>query len=131
MSNDSSNEHKVVGQRLRDARESIGFTQQQVADALQVSRPTLVALEQGTRKITGLELRRLARLYQRDVGWLLGDEPAAATATNAALHHATEALSEADREQVLRFAEFLATQNRGGVRSPRTRPRPPRTNDET
>lgn len=131
MSEEARNEHKVVGQRLRDARESIGFTQLEVAEALGVSRPTLVALEQGSRKITGLELRRLARLYQRDVAWLLGDDPKD-SASSSALHRTTAALSESDREQVLRFAEFLAAQGRGGSASgARSRPRPPRSADET
>lgn len=124
---DQPNEHKVVGARLRDARLSIGLTQADVADALGMSRPTLAAVEKGTRKITGLELRRLARLYQRDVAWLLGEEEPEAGA-GSALHRATAALTDADKEQVLRFAEFLAAQRRtedGSTARPRPRPRPP------
>lgn len=110
-SSNQPNEHRVVGARLREARLSIGLTQADVADALGLSRPTLAAVEKGTRKITGLELRRLARLYQRDVAWLLGEEEAD-VATRSALHRATAKLSDADKEQVLRFAEFLAAQHR-------------------
>lgn len=105
----------------------MGLTQADVADALGLSRPTLAAVEKGTRKITGLELRRLARLYQRDVAWLLGEEESEAAA-GGALHRATANLTEADKEQVLRFAEFLAAQQRsedGTNTRPRPRPRPP------
>jgi transcriptional regulator with XRE-family HTH domain len=108
---DQPSEHRAVGGRLRDARLSIGLTQAEVADALGLSRPTLAAVEKGTRKITGLELRRLARLYQRDVAWLLGEEEED-VAARGALHRATAKLSDADKEQVLRFAEFLAAQRR-------------------
>jgi transcriptional regulator with XRE-family HTH domain len=104
----------------------MGLTQADVADALGLSRPTLAAVEKGTRKITGLELRRLARLYRRDVAWLLGEEESEATA-GSALHRATAQLSEGDKEQVLRFAEFLAAQQRtedGTNARPRPRPRP-------
>lgn len=119
------NEHRVVGARLRDARQATGLTQAEVAEALGMSRPTLAAVEKGTRKITGLELRRLARLYQRDIAWLLGEEDHDVTA-GSALHRATANLSDGDKEQVLRFAEFLAAQRRteGGT-APRSRPRPP------
>jgi transcriptional regulator with XRE-family HTH domain len=124
-SNDQPNEHRVVGARLRDARLATGLTQAEVAEALGMSRPTLAAVEKGTRKITGLELRRLARLYQRDVAWLLGEE-GPDVAAGSALYHATSNLSDADKEQVLRFAEFLAAQRRteGGTTA-RPRPRPP------
>jgi transcriptional regulator with XRE-family HTH domain len=123
---DQPNEHRVVGARLRDARLAMGLTQADVADALGLSRPTLAAVEKGTRKITGLELRRLARLYQRDVAWLLGEESEASA--GSALHRATANLTEADKEQVLRFAEFLAAQQRsedGTSTRPRPRPRAP------
>jgi transcriptional regulator with XRE-family HTH domain len=124
-STNQPNEHRVVGARLRDARLSVGLTQADVAEALGLSRPTLAAVEKGTRKITGLELRRLARLYQRDVAWLLGEENADVAAGNA-LHRATAKLSDADKEQVLRFAEFLAAQRRtDGGTNVRPRPRPP------
>lgn len=124
-SSSQPNEHRVVGARLRDARLATGLTQADVAQALGLSRPTLAAVEKGARKITGLELRRLARLYQRDVAWLLGEEePDVAAGT--ALHRATAKLSDADKEQVLRFAEFLAAKQRteGGT-NVRPRPRPP------
>jgi transcriptional regulator with XRE-family HTH domain len=117
------NEHRVVGSRLRAARQSLGLTQADVAEALGLSRPTLAAVEKGTRKITGLELRRLARLYQRDVAWLLGEE-ASDAAAGAALHRATARLSDDDKEQVLRFAEFLAARPRSSSESV-ARPRPP------
>lgn len=124
-SDNQPNEHRVVGGRLREARLSMGLTQADVAKALGLSRPTLAAVEKGTRKITGLELRRLARLYQRDVAWLLGEEQPDAAA-GSALHRATAKLSEADKEQVLRFAEFLAAQHQpGGGTKARPRPGPP------
>ena len=124
-SDNQPNEHRVVGARLRDARLATGLTQAEVAEALGMSRPTLAAVEKGARKITGLELRRLARLYQRDVAWLLGEEDPDVTA-GSALHRATANLSDADKEQVLRFAEFLAAQHRTeGATAARPRPRPP------
>lgn len=121
-----ANEHKVVGDRLREARLAIGLTQADTAGALGIGRSSVVALEAGTRKVSGLELRRLARLYRRSVAWLLGDEEPADIA-DVALNRATADLTDQDREQVLRFAQFLAAQPKrdAHVRTARSRPRPP------
>lgn len=123
-------EHQVVGARLREARLAVGLTQADTATALGISRPAVAALEKGTRKVSGLELRRLSRLYQRSVGWLLGDDTEP-VATDAVLQRATAELSQHDKEQVLRFAQFLAAQPAapGDGTSPRPRPRPPSTGD--
>lgn len=120
-------EHQVVGARLRDARLAIGLTQSDTASALGISRPSVAAIEKGTRKVTGLELRRLARLYRRSVGWLLGDDEEDSVDTDAVLHRATAELSDEDKQQVLRFAQFLAAQPppaEGMSPRPRLRPRP-------
>jgi transcriptional regulator with XRE-family HTH domain len=98
----------VVGERLRQARETLGLTQADVAGALGIPRTSLLAIEAGRRKVTGLELRRLARIYRRPIEWLLGGEPPAVNAEDA-LFHATATLSADDKAQVLRFAQFLAS----------------------
>lgn len=127
-------EHKVLGARLREARETLGLVQADTAGALGIPRTSVAAMEGGTRKVTGLELRRLARLYRRPVDWLLGEDDDghvdAVGAGHEVLFRATEPLSEQDREQVLRFAQFLAAQSPAalrpaGTRGAARRPRPP------
>jgi len=99
---------QAVGERLREARETLGLTQADVAGALGIPRTSVLAIEAGRRKVTGLELRRLARIYRRPIEWLLGEEPPAVDADDA-LFHATATLSADDKAQVLRFAQFLAS----------------------
>lgn len=65
---------KEVGERLRVAREAVGFTQAQAAEALTVARTTLVAIEAGQRRIRRDELRTLARLYKTSINALLRTE---------------------------------------------------------
>ena len=104
-------ESAEVGRRLRSARETLGLTQEDVAAALNLQRTSVIAMEAGKRNVTALELRRLARLYRRDVTWLLGEGQETldtAAAENQALFRATAQLSDEDKEQVLRFAQFLA-----------------------
>ncbi|WNV82887.1 helix-turn-helix domain-containing protein [Umezawaea sp. Da 62-37] len=105
---DQPTEQQVVGKRLRTARETLGLTQDDVAGALGIPRTSVIAMEAGRRNVSALELRRLARLYRRNVQWLLGEEDDNA-AVDSALFRATAELSEDDKEQVLRFAQFLAS----------------------
>lgn len=66
--------HDELAERLREAREACGLTQEAVASQLGVSRPTIAQIEAGNRKVTGLELVHLARLYGRAITDFLNDE---------------------------------------------------------
>jgi Zn-dependent peptidase ImmA (M78 family)/transcriptional regulator with XRE-family HTH domain len=56
-----------LGRRLRQAREACGLTQDEIAEHLGVSRPTVALMELGKRAINSFELDRLAYLYARDI----------------------------------------------------------------
>jgi transcriptional regulator with XRE-family HTH domain len=133
---DDGEEQAKIGARLREAREYVGLLQEDVASALGIPRASVSALESGKRRVTGLEVRRLARIYRRPVGWLLGEEDVELTEAEP-LFRAAEALSERDRDQVLRFAEFLAAagkpaaSGRAGARPSRPASRSEDTGDET
>jgi transcriptional regulator with XRE-family HTH domain len=123
---DEPGEQAALGSRLREAREYVGLLQEEVASALGIPRTSLSALEAGKRKVSGVELRRFARLYRRPVGWLLGEEEINLSDVEP-LFRATAQLSEHDKEQVLRFAEFLAAAGRpGGANVAGSQQRPPR-----
>ena len=57
----------LLGQRLAAARNARDITQKSAADALGCSRPTLIAIEKGTRRAKPEEIVTLARLYGRSV----------------------------------------------------------------
>ncbi len=63
-----------IGDRLRVARESAKVTQAAAAEALQVARTTVVAIEQGQRKPRLEELQKFAALYAVSVNSLLRRE---------------------------------------------------------
>ena len=100
-------ERQAVGKRLRAARETLGLTQGDIAEVLGIPRTSVISMEAGGRNVTALELRRLARIYRRSAQWLLGEEDDVPTVDNA-LYRATASLSDDDKHQVLRFAQFLA-----------------------
>ena len=105
-------EQEHLGQRLRDAREYLGLSQEFVAHQLNIPRASVSAMETGKRKVSSIELRQLARLYKRSMAYFLGEEDldpqeAGLDASQRTLFRTTRELSEQDREQVLRFAQFL------------------------
>jgi Zn-dependent peptidase ImmA (M78 family)/DNA-binding XRE family transcriptional regulator len=63
-----------LGERLRIAREAAGIKQAEAASAIEVARTTLVAIEQGQRRIRMNELQQLAKLYRTSVNAVLRQE---------------------------------------------------------
>jgi Zn-dependent peptidase ImmA (M78 family) len=63
-----------LGRRLRLARETAGVKQERAAEAIGTSRPTLVSIEQGVRKVRIQEIQKLAQLYGISVNALLRRE---------------------------------------------------------
>jgi transcriptional regulator with XRE-family HTH domain len=109
QTNEEDEEYIAMGARLRQGREYLGLSQESVAEALGVPRASVSAMESGRRKVSSLELRDLARLYKRSLEWFYDDpaKPIAEDETVTALFRATKNLKPEDKEQVLRFAEFL------------------------
>lgn len=64
-----------LGQRLREAREAGGLTQEDVGRHLEVARSAIAEIEAGRRSVSGLELDRLAHVFGRDVRDFLSPEP--------------------------------------------------------
>ena len=67
MSQPENVDPKVLGQRLSECRKARGLTQKEVADHLGVSRPTLIAIEKGTRAPKPEEIVQLARCFGRRI----------------------------------------------------------------
>jgi Zn-dependent peptidase ImmA (M78 family)/DNA-binding XRE family transcriptional regulator len=61
----------AVGERLRVAREAVKLSQADVAAALGIARTTLVAIEQGQRRVRIGEIQQLAKQYRTSVNALL------------------------------------------------------------
>ena len=100
-----------LGEKLRQAREYLGFSQDEVATFLKVPRTAVTHIERGQRRVEALELKRLAELYRKPVGYFTGEDEASASlpADVAALARQAARLSVKDRDELGRFAEFLKT----------------------
>lgn len=108
----SDDAHADLASRLRQAREYLGLSQEAVAEHLGIPRASVSAIEAGRRKVSSIELRDLAKLYKRPVTYFLGETPpdeALENETVRALFRTTRNLTDDDKEQVLRFAQFLGS----------------------
>jgi transcriptional regulator with XRE-family HTH domain len=56
---------KLLAKNLRNARVASGLSQQEVAKRLGVPRTAITNIENGNRKVSSLELTRLAAFYEK------------------------------------------------------------------
>lgn len=107
-------DRQALGQRLKEAREYLELNQDEVASALNVPRSAISLIEAGQRKVDALELQKLAEIYQRPIGHFTGEgtAPQALPETVQHLARAAAKLTDRDREELMRFAEFLQTRGR-------------------
>lgn len=74
-----------LGRRLKQARESCGLTQEDVAQEMSVARATVAQIELGNRSVSGLELAKLSYLYARDIREFLSPSFSAESLTSVLL----------------------------------------------
>ena len=119
MTADASDSQRMeMAARLKEAREYLGLSQEEVATALNIPRPAISRIESGERKVDALELEQFSKLYTRPVQYFLSgekpiDDPGGKVAFAA---RALKGLSEKDLEEVARFASFLRASGGKGSR---------------
>ena len=114
-----------VGARLRTARESRGLTQLDAAKRISVARTTLVAMEQGRRRVRIGEIQALASLYGVSANSLLRQE--SVHLDLVARFRRLPGSSERGREEAVRLLDRLVSaelelENVLGVRRGRNDP---------
>lgn len=109
-----------VAARLREAREYLGLSQDDVATALGLSRPAVTNIESGSRKVEAVELDQLARLYGRPVSYFFDGEDSRVQEEKVEfLARKLSGLSKKDLLEVERFAEFLRSSPKKPGRDPK------------
>jgi transcriptional regulator with XRE-family HTH domain len=96
-----------IGSKLKEVREYLNLTQQFVSEKTGIPRTAISAIESGKRKIDSVELMKLAKLYNHPVSHFLGEEERPLDKTFVKLYRAAGNLDGNDRQELLRFAEFL------------------------
>ena len=103
---------EILGARLKDAREYVGFSREEIARHLGMRETVMSRIESGTHRAAESELCSLAELYRTSVEFLTDPEPQQlGWESFPELDQASADLSAADRDEVLRFIRFLRPQD--------------------
>lgn len=89
-------------ERLRRAREESGLSPGEVAETLQIPKPTYYSHENGTRGFAA-EAERYARFFRVSYEWLMTGKGGVRQSLDARL----AALSPEQRAEVLRFMDYI------------------------
>lgn len=101
-------QREAIGARVREARQYLGMSQEDVAQALGIQRSAVSQLESGGRGIDVVELTKLASLLGRDLDSLTGSHTKfASDGTVEMLARTTSGLSSSDVDELQRFASYL------------------------
>ncbi len=64
-----------IGEILRNSRESLGYTQEEIGEKLGLGRDAIIRIEKGTRKISVDEIRKFMDLYNLNIEDILFSNP--------------------------------------------------------
>src|SRR5690348_10785177 len=95
--------------RIAEARSSAGLTQAELAAATSLERSALAKIENGTRRVTALELARIADAVGERIEWFVTEAaPAIVSHRNNADPGAASPAIDRLVERATRNVEFLA-----------------------
>jgi len=99
----------IFSQRFKYLRTSSGFTQDEIAKKLKVGRSTIGSYEQGVRKPDIDQLIEIAKMFNVDVGYLIGYEKGKEFKDNTMDEwiEAGESMSGKEREKWLKALKVL------------------------
>jgi transcriptional regulator with XRE-family HTH domain len=100
-----------LADRLRETREYLNLSQQYVSEQTGIPRSAISDIERAARRVESLELKRLANVYGVAVSYFL-DEEAAGDEVAAVMTRLLGGMGEREREELLRFANYLRHSNR-------------------
>ena len=101
-------QHKVIGDRIKQARNLAGLSQGQVAKLMGLHRPTVSEMEAGNRKVSADEIVRLSELFDVSTNWLLGTENEKLTADDPRLELAARELAKISPDDLDKLLTLLA-----------------------
>ena len=108
MSNSAN--QKPLAARLKWAREQAGLSQGQVAQRLDVHRPTISQIEAGERNVRIDELDKFAEIYGVEKAWLLDGDSALPGEQDPRIELAARELRKLKRQDldaILRLIQVL------------------------
>lgn len=100
-------ENATIGKRLQSVRDSLGFTQAQVAKYLGTSREAISYIETGMRPVSTVMLQKLADLYGYRFSRFLDETVEEGENPEVALAFRTRELSDNDLEIIAQIKRIV------------------------
>lgn len=98
---------ELIASRLKEARQLAGLSQSQVATLLELHRPAISEIEAGRRKVTAEEIVQLAKLYQVEPKWLLGEAETTIDINDSRLKLAARELQKMKSDDLQRLLNLI------------------------
>jgi transcriptional regulator with XRE-family HTH domain len=98
----ATKENNVIGSNIKKIRERLGYTQDDLANYLNVPRPTISYIETGERECNFDHLENLSVLFNMDLADILEEDENAQT-LNCAFAFRTNELSPTDLHSIADF----------------------------
>ena len=99
------NKYAFIGQRIRDARETAHLSQRELAEKLGYESATAISyMESGERKVSVVDLEKIAGILDRDFRYFIGqeeDQPNVRVALRA-----ETGLAQKDQDAILHIIEM-------------------------
>lgn len=105
---------ELLGEKIKEVREYLGYSQDEVASVLRISRSAVSLIESGQRKVDVLELQKIASLFERPLSDFTGERTSEAGvgAPISVLARMASDLNKEDLEELRKFAEYLQARAR-------------------
>jgi len=93
--------YRLIGARIKEARQKKGLSQKDLADAVGFDSGTSISLiESGERKMSIVDLEKMAETLNEDLSYFLGTKPAVSVSFRA------DGLDEKDTEVIQHIIEM-------------------------
>jgi transcriptional regulator with XRE-family HTH domain len=98
----------IIASRLRLSREQSGLSQSQVANMIDVHRPTISEIVAGRRNVTVDELSMFSKIYDVDIDWLICTDVKSINKKHDKLELAARELTKLKDEDLQKILSLLA-----------------------
>lgn len=108
---------KLIGARIRHARQLAGLSQGQVAKLMNLHRPSVSSIEAGNRRVSTDELSQFSDMFDVSTAWLLGEEDEKLSSDDPRLQLAARELAKINSEDLDKLLTLLAVMREKSIES--------------
>ena len=108
----NENRYLYIGKRIREAREALGISQRELALELGYESSTAISyIESGDRKISVVDLEKVAKHLGRDIRFFIGQD---IQKSDVRVALRAEGISDKDHSTIMHIIEMAKKRNQNG-----------------